>query len=116
MGPEFKTTGETTEEPKKEKEETLQRKAASDHEVGGAPPIVDQVMQSSGRPLDPVTREFMEDRFGYEFGKVRIHHDARAAETACAVQARAYTVGHDVVFSGGCVCAGDERRPSVARA
>ncbi len=99
--PDFKLTGETAEEPKKKEEEPLQRKAASNHEVGGAPPIVEEVVQSSGQPLDPATRQFMEERFGYDFGSVRIHRDARAAESARAVQAQAYTVGHDVVFDGG---------------
>ncbi|MBA2434606.1 MAG: DUF4157 domain-containing protein [Chthoniobacterales bacterium] len=99
--PDFKLSGETSEEPKKKEEGTLQRKAAGHQEVGSAPPIVDQVLQSSGEPLDRATREFMEDRFGYEFGSVRIHRDGRAAESARAVQARAYTVGQDVVFAGG---------------
>ncbi len=99
--PDFKLAGETSEEPKKKEEGTLQRKAADNQEVGSAPPVVDEVLQSSGQPLDRATREFMEERFGYDFGSVRIHRDARAAESARAVQARAYTVGHDVVFAGG---------------
>ena len=99
--PDFKLSGETSEEPKKKEEGTLQRKGAGNQEVGSAPPIVDQVLQSSGQPLERATREFMEERFGYDFGSVRIHRDARAAESANAVQARAYTVGQDVVFAGG---------------
>ena len=99
--PDFKLGGETSEEPKKKEEGTLQRKAAGNQEMGSAPPIVDEVLQSSGQPLDRATREFMEKRFGYDFGSVRIHRDARASESARAVQARAYTVGHDVVFAGG---------------
>jgi hypothetical protein len=39
----------------------------------------------------------MEPRFGYDFGSVRIHTDTRAAESAQAVNALAYTVGHDIV-------------------
>ena len=42
----------------------------------------------------------MEQRFGYDFGSVRVHHDARAAESARAVNAHAYTVGHDIAFNG----------------
>src|SRR5213079_2483498 len=39
-------------------------------------------------------------RFGYDFGSVRVHHDARAAESARAVNAHAYTVGHYIAFNG----------------
>jgi hypothetical protein len=43
----------------------------------------------------------MEPRFGHDFSQVRIHTDARAAESAMAVNAQAYTVGRDIVFGGG---------------
>ena len=43
----------------------------------------------------------MEPRFGYDFSRVRVHTGARAAESAQAVQARAYTLGRDVVFASG---------------
>jgi len=88
-------------EPEKKEEETLRREATSDHEVSGAPPIVDDVLQSAGEPLGTATRRFFEERFGYDFGAVRVHHDARAAESARAVHADAYTVGRDVVFNSG---------------
>jgi hypothetical protein len=40
----------------------------------------------------------MEPRFGHDFSKLRVHTDAKAAESAQAMNALAYTVGHDVVF------------------
>jgi hypothetical protein len=43
----------------------------------------------------------MEPRFGCDFSRVRIHADDKAAESARALHARAYTVGHDLVFGGG---------------
>jgi hypothetical protein len=46
-------------------------------------------------------RGSMESRFGHDFSRVRVHVDARAAESAQAVSARAYAVGHDVVFDAG---------------
>ena len=97
--PDSKLTGETTEEPKKKEEETLQRKSAGHDEISHAPPIVDEVLQSSGELLEPATRALMEERFGYDFGNVRIHRDARAADSARAVNAHAYTVGRDIVFN-----------------
>ena len=67
----------------------------------GAPPIVRDVLTSSGRPLDRPTRSLFESRFGHDFGQVRIHADAKAAESARSVNALAYTVGRDVVFGAG---------------
>ncbi len=78
----------------------LQRRAAS---AGPAlaPPIVHDVLRAPGQPLDAGTRAYMEPRFGHSFADVRVHTDARAAESARAVDAAAYTVGSDVVFAGG---------------
>ena len=70
-------------------------------EPASVPPIVHDVLRSPGRPLDPATRTFMESRFGHDFGQVRVHADRRAAESARAVNALAYTVGRDVVFGAG---------------
>ena len=66
-----------------------------------APPVVHDVLRSSGQPLDAATRAYMEPRFGHDFSGVRVHTDDRAAESARAVQAQAYTVGRDVVFGTG---------------
>jgi hypothetical protein len=49
----------------------------------------------------PATRALMEPRFGHDFSRVRVHTDGRAAESARAVNALAYTVGTDVVFDSG---------------
>jgi len=65
------------------------------------PASVHDVLRSPGEPLDPATRAFMEPRLGHDFGNVRIHTDARAAESARGVNALAYTVGRDVVFGAG---------------
>jgi hypothetical protein len=128
----------------------LQRAATNAEPVNEAPPIVHEVLRSSGQPLAPSTRAFMEPRFGhdfsrvstsapsmaqaklaigqagdqyeheadataarltdgsapkgergYDFGDVRIHTGARAAQSARAVNATAYTVGRDIVFGAG---------------
>jgi hypothetical protein len=70
-------------------------------QTGTAPESVAHVLASSGRPLDPVLRQDMEQRFGHDFSQVRVHTDAKATESAHAVSARAYTVGHDIVFAEG---------------
>jgi hypothetical protein len=66
-----------------------------------APTSVHEVLSSPGAPLDARTRAFMEPRFGNDFSDVRVHSDARAVESAEAVQARAFTVGHHLVFGAG---------------
>lgn len=66
-----------------------------------APPIVEKALASEGAPLDPGVRAAMEPRFGHDFSQVRVHTDATAAESARAVNARAYTVQRDMVFGPG---------------
>jgi hypothetical protein len=41
----------------------------------------------------------MEPRFGMDFAKVQVHTDVHAADSAKALHARAYTVGHNVIFA-----------------
>jgi len=43
----------------------------------------------------------MEARFRHDFSRVRVHTGAKAAESARAVNARAYTVGRDIAFDTG---------------
>jgi hypothetical protein len=76
----------------------LQRAAINEAPVTNVPPIVYEALRSPGQPLDAETRAFFEPRFGHDFSGVRVHIDARAAESAQAVNARAYTMGQDIVF------------------
>jgi hypothetical protein len=57
-----------------------------------------QTAQRSGTPLPPSDRSFFESRFGHDFSTVRVHADAAAAAAARSIDARAYTVGHNIVF------------------
>jgi Domain of unknown function (DUF4157) len=66
-----------------------------------APDIVHVVLASPGRSLDTNARGFFEPRFGQDLSKVRVHVDGRAAASARAVGARAYTVDHHIVFGNG---------------
>ena len=56
---------------------------------------------AGGAPLLASVRAWFEPRLGRSFGDVRVHTDARAAASAHAVQARAYTLGTDIVFAAG---------------
>jgi hypothetical protein len=80
----------------------LQRRAGGGRSiVAKAPPLVHDVLASPSEPLAASVQAFMKPRFGHDFADVRVHHDARAAESARAVGALAYTVGRDVVFGAG---------------
>ncbi len=83
--------------------ERLQTKSVEASNAGEdvAPPIVEEVLRSSGQPLDPITRAFFEPRFGHSFDQVRVHTDAPANQSASAVNAHAYTAGHQIVFGAG---------------
>ncbi|WP_051969783.1 eCIS core domain-containing protein [Kitasatospora azatica] len=59
-----------------------------------------------GRPLDQAVRAEMEAHLGADFSRVRVHTGPAAEAAASALDARAYTVGQDIVFGPG------EYRPS----
>jgi len=81
-----------------EEQRSLQRRPVNGAEPTTVPPIVHEVLQSPGQPLDSDTRAFMEPRFGHDFSQVRVHTDAKASESARAVNALAYTVGRDMIL------------------
>lgn len=79
----------------------LQRKAESPSPEADVPAIVHDVLRSPGAPMDAPSRAFFEPRFGRDLSGVRLHTDAKAAASARAVDALAYTVGNNVVFGAG---------------
>ncbi|MBP0029806.1 DUF4157 domain-containing protein [Roseofilum sp. Guam] len=60
-----------------------------------------QAKRGKGQPLPNGTRSFMEDRFGNDFGQVRIHTDSTAVQLSQDLQAKAFTHGHDIYFNSG---------------
>ncbi|MBU3967811.1 MAG: DUF4157 domain-containing protein [Euryarchaeota archaeon] len=86
-----------------EEEEELQAKATSGS-ISEVNPDIESNIQSlkgAGQTLSPPERAFFEPRFGADFGNVRVHNDTRAAYLAQSVNARAFTLGNDVVFGAG---------------
>lgn len=79
----------------------LQRKPGGNTTIPEVPTIVHEVLRSPGQGFDSTVRRYFEHGFGHDFSRVRIHADGRAAESARAVGAQAYTVGRDVVFGTG---------------
>jgi hypothetical protein len=62
---------------------------------------VSDALQGAGRPLADDVRKPLEDRFGHDFSQVRIHADARAADSARTLRADAFTVGQHIAFRAG---------------
>jgi hypothetical protein len=88
-------------------ERRLQRMGAG-AAPGIAPPVVHDVLRSPGAPLTAPVRTEIERRLGHDFSSVRVHTDDRAAASAAALQAEAYTVRSDVVFGA------DRYRPGTS--
>jgi hypothetical protein len=66
-----------------------------------APRSVDRALATPGSALEPALRREMEHSLGDDFSGVRVHFGPAADRSARDVGARAYTVGHDVVFGAG---------------
>jgi hypothetical protein len=63
--------------------------------------LADRATQSGGHPLPGSERARFGRWFGHDFSSVRIHASDAAARIAEFLQARAFTVGQDVVFGPG---------------
>ncbi len=72
------------------------------------------VPSAGGRPLEPAVRAGMESSFGHDFSRVRVHSGYEASVMAQRMQARAYTVGHDIVLGSGEAVTGDAGRRLLA--
>lgn len=57
-----------------------------------------QSLRRGGRPLPESARSFFEPRFGENFGSVRVHTGRRADQAARSIDAKAFTIGTDIVF------------------
>nr|WP_246551794.1 DUF4157 domain-containing protein [Geobacter hydrogenophilus] len=65
-------------------------------------------LEGGGVPLGEGERAFLEPRFGADFSRVRLHTGPAAEETARALNAQAFTVGHDIAFGVGRYSPGTE--------
>jgi hypothetical protein len=94
--------------PGKEEDEKLLAKPSLQRESDEAAGPVDESVESAiesarggGRPMDSGIRTNMEAAFGADFSGVRVHTGAQSDSLNKAVQARAFTTGQDIFFSGG---------------
>lgn len=84
-----------------ENAKTLQTTQPDSREVDD--PVASEIrtLQDSGSPLPKPPRVFFESRFGHDFTAVRIHSDSHSARLARSLNARAFTLGRDIVFGAG---------------
>jgi Domain of unknown function (DUF4157) len=66
-----------------------------------APESVTSALRGAGMPLDRGLEREMSLKFGHDFSAVRVHRGALAERSAAEVDARAYTVGNNIVFAAG---------------
>lgn len=79
----------------------LQRRSNSQSALTEVAPVVYEALRSPGQSLDSNTKAFMESRFRQDFSQVQVHTNDKAASSAEAVNAQAYTVGKNIVFQQG---------------
>lgn len=86
-----------------EEEDRIQARQQSDNSTGIPQDLESNInsLKGGGQPLSQTTRAYFEPRFGYDFSKVRVHADNHAADVARSVNARAFTLGDDIVFGAG---------------
>ena len=90
------------EESPEEEEETTQAKG------DGAPSTASSSVEAginsirgNGQPLAVSTRTFFEPRFGVNFSDVRVHTDSNASNLSQNLNAKAFTIGKNIVFDSG---------------
>jgi hypothetical protein len=79
----------------------IQFKSRDGGAVEAESPAEIQSQLGSGRPLDGGVKSRMESAFGYDFSRVRVHTDAKAAKLSSSLNARAFTIGSDIAFGSG---------------
>lgn len=71
---------------------------------GGVTPAIEQNIQSSrgsGQGLSESIKEPMEEAFGADFSRVKVHTDGNANQLNRSLHSRAFATGQDIFFKGG---------------
>jgi hypothetical protein len=86
-----------------DKEEAAQMEGIFGQTQDGAPSPELRIsnLRGGGRPLPKSVRSYFEPRFGRDFSGVSLRTDTNTAESAKAINARAFTVGQTISFGSG---------------
>jgi len=99
--PECEQELQRQEVPEEEEEEVMGQAKAEPGQVpavGADTEAGIESLRGGGQSLSPGLRDYFEPRFGYDLGDVRLHVGPGAADVASSVNAKAFTLGRDVVF------------------
>lgn len=88
---------------KSDEDELIQGKAQTAQISGINSHMASQItnIKHGGHVLPDSTRNYFEPRFNQDFSQVRIHSDGQAAQLASGINAKAFTLGHNIVFNTG---------------
>ncbi|WP_415229954.1 DUF4157 domain-containing protein [Psychromonas sp.] len=86
-----------------DEEDRIQAKGTPGHTSQVTPNVAANIqnLRGGGQPLPTNQRRFFESRMGQDFSGVRIHTGSKATDTAQAIQAKAFTMGNNIVFNTG---------------
>jgi hypothetical protein len=84
-----------------EKEEQLQKKETGSANTAPVTSSFIHSLNGKGAALPNTAQTFFSSRMGYDFSHVKIHAEKEANRSAREVNARAYTVGNNIVFNEG---------------
>lgn len=84
----------------KKEEPNLQRKESGTSSQANPGNYISS-LNGKGNHLPADTNTFFSTRIGYDFSDVKVHTGKEAANSAKALNAKAYTIGNDIVFNEG---------------
>jgi len=77
------------------------------------PEFVGDAIASNGKALDQETRQHMGSKFEYDFSNIRVHSNEQARESAQKINAKAYTLGNNIVMGEEHGLGGTEEKQSL---
>ena len=88
-------------EEKKEEEQMQKKENGSTTSACTTARTYISSINGKGNPLPATANQFFSSKMGYDFSNVKIHTDKEAAASAKDVNAKAYTIGNNIVFNEG---------------
>lgn len=98
-GGSFIAPAEIQRSEKDEKDKPIQRQALNSQPVASTTGSF--IPSSGGSTLPKPTQQFFQARMGQDFSDVKIHTGDEAAQKADTLNAKAYTIGNNIVFNKG---------------
>ena len=88
-------------EDKQEEEKVQKKETATSLTPGKTVSNYISSLNGKGIHLPVQANHFFSSKMGYDFSNVKVHMDKEAAESAKAINAKAYAIGNNIVFNDG---------------